>query len=133
MLVWIIVELWWSKYNKIGDYFVLNWSILCRPAFLHKLPICNNTHGCGSPYVDKACTIHTWIQSGHMHVNVYTQVHTRILKVHMHMTHMTWVLWWSCGWLVMYSRSILVVLGRQNLNFSYILRILTLLLAVWMD
>ena len=45
---------------------MLRWSILCKPAYLHELPFCNNACRCGSPYVDKTCIIHTWIQSGHM-------------------------------------------------------------------
>ena len=40
---------------------------MCRPAYLYKLPICNDTRECRLQYVDKACTIHTWIQSCHIY------------------------------------------------------------------
>ena len=43
-----------------------------QTTYLHKPPFCINIRGCGSPYtyVDKACTIHTCIQSGHTRARV---------------------------------------------------------------
>ena len=73
-------------------FFALRWSILCRPTYLHRLPFCNITHWCESPlYVDKVFKIHTWIQSGHMHVHMCTCMHTCAQKVHMCVVLNFWV------------------------------------------
>ena len=85
--------LWWSKYEK-WQFFMFRWSILCKPTYLHELPYCNNTHRYGSPYVDKTCIIHTWIQSGHMHVHACPK---SAYVCDMHDKHVTLKFWatWS--------------------------------------
>ena len=74
--------------------FMLRWSILCKTASLHEPLYYNNTHRCGSLYVDKTCIIHTWIQSGHMHVHACPK---SAYVCDMHDKHVAWKFWaiWS--------------------------------------
>ena len=64
----------------------------CTSSYLHKLPLCNITYGCGLPYMDKACTIHTLIYTIKPHV-YYEDVHT----YDMHDTHAVVKLWVTCN------------------------------------
>ena len=59
-------------------------------AYLHKLPFCNNRHGCVEHCAWIRCVQFTHVYN--MHVHVCTQKHTRALIVYMRVTHMTRVL-----------------------------------------
>ena len=60
-----------EQIQKCHWFFAFIWSILHRPDY-HKLPFCKNTHGCGSPYVDRYVQFtHEYNQARQVCTHVY--------------------------------------------------------------